>query len=983
MIRPPASSMIGQTISHYRVVERLGGGGMGVVYKAVDTRLNRTVALKFLSADQMGDADAAARFRQEAQAASALDHPNICTVFEIDEAPEGQTFIAMAHYDGETLKQRIERGPLPVVDAVGIARQIAQGLAKAHAAGIVHRDIKPANLIVTIDGIVKILDFGIAKAPGQEELTRTGTTLGTLSYMAPEQVSGAGADHRVDLWALGAVLHEMLAGHPPFGRDDPTAVVSAILARDPTPLEGVRADVPEALQQVVLRALRKPRDDRYQHASEIERDLAAVATALAAPVTVGRDARPRWSPLRRWGVAAALMLAAAAGLWAWTTSSNARRAREELIPQATRLANEGHYAAAFTIAARAEQLVPNNPSLQALWPSISAHATLRTTPDGAEVFFREYGKTDGEWQRVGTTPLERVRLPQGLFEWRIEHAAAEQMVLVARLPGPMLTDMFNLGIPTIALAPKGTQPAGMTLVPGGSRIVSIVGFPATFVTLAPYFIDRYEVTNREFKEFLDAGGYRDDRYWAELPFLRAGRSLSWKDAVADFVDRTGRPGPSTWELGDYPAGQEDHPVGGVSWFEAVAYARFRGKTLPSITHWAHASASLDATFAIANLSNFSNREPARVGSYAGMGPFGSFDTAGNLREWVWNASGDERWILGGAWNEPSYVGTVPRSLSPFDRSAVNGFRCAIYPAGTVVADALMAPRPIVPEDHRTAKPVSDEAYQILAKQFAYEPGPLNARVEWTNDTHRDYVRQRITFDAGYDDERTPLHLFLPRNAQPPFRTVVFSPGSAAFMNPGSSDERMETSLDPHEFVYKSGFALAYPVYDGSFERWRPVPDLTGAELLRHERIGAAHRRQDLGRTIDYLETRQDIQSDRLFYLGFSRGAAAIVHVALEPRLKGAILLSGGVTRLPPEFYAPNYAPRLTIPVLMLNGRYDHIFPVETAQIPLFAFLGTPPAHKRHVIYDAGHFPLPRNEWIPEALAWLEKYLPATPPSTPR
>ncbi len=230
--------MIGQTVSHYRIVERLGGGGMGVVYKAVDTRLNRTVALKFLSADQIRDADAAARFRQEAQSASALDHPNICTVFEIDDAPDGQTFIAMAHYEGETLKQRIERGPLSVGDAVGIARQIAQGLAKAHSAGIVHRDIKPANLIVTTDGIVKILDFGIAKAPGQEELTRTGTTLGTLSYMAPEQLSGAGTDHRVDLWALGAVLHEMLAGQPPFGRDDPTALVSAILARDPAPLSG-------------------------------------------------------------------------------------------------------------------------------------------------------------------------------------------------------------------------------------------------------------------------------------------------------------------------------------------------------------------------------------------------------------------------------------------------------------------------------------------------------------------------------------------------------------------------------------------------------------------------------------------------------------------------------------------------------------------------------------------------------------------------
>ena len=862
-------------------------------------------------------------------------------------------------------------------------RQIAQGLAKAHAAGIVHRDIKPANLIVTTDGIVKILDFGIAKAPGQEELTRTGTTLGTLELHGARTIVGTGVDHRVDLWALGAVVHEMLAGQPPFGRDDPTTVVSAILARDPAPLSGLRADVPEALQQVVQRALRKPREERYQSASEIERDLAAIATALTAPVTVIREVSRRRSPILRWGIAAALILAAAAGLWAWTTGANVRRAREELIPEATRLADQGQYAAAFAVAEQAERLVPNDPSLQSLWPSISGNVTLQTTPSNAEVFFREYGKNDGEWRRAGTTPLENVRVPQGVFQWRIEHAAAEPLMLVTGIPGPVLTNLFNTGTPTIALAPKGTQPPGMTYVPGGSRIVSISSFPATFVTVAPYFIDRYEVTNREYKEFLNAGGYGDERYWADLPFTRAGRSLSWKEAVAQFVDWTGRSGPSTWELGDYPTGQDDYPVGGVSWFEAAAYARFRGKTLPSITHWAHASASPDVTFAIVNQSNFSSQGPTRVGSHSGMSPFGAHDTAGNMREWVWNASGEERWILGGAWNEPSYVGTSPRSLSPFDRSAVNGFRCATYPTGTVVADALTAPRPIVPEDHRTAKPVSDEAYQILAKQFAYEPGPLNARIEWTNDSHRDYVRQRITFDAGYDEERTPLHLFLPKNAQPPFRTVVFSPGSAAFMNPGPSDKGMTMFLDAHEFVYKSGFALAYPVYDGSFERWRPMPDLTGAELLRHERVSVAHRRQDLGRTIDYLETRQDIQSDRLFYLGFSRGAAAIVHVALEPRLKSAILLSGGVVRLPPEIYAPNYAPRMTIPVLMLNGRYDHIFPVETSQKPLFAFFGTPPEHKRHVIYDAGHFPLPRNEWIPEALAWLEKYVPATPAPTSR
>ena len=188
--------MEGQTISHYRVLEKLGGGGMGVVYKALDTHLDRHVALKFLPPELTRDDDARVRFTREAQAASALDHPNICTVYDIDSSPDGQLFIAMAYYEGETLKKRIEHGPLPIDEALDIAAQVAQGLSKAHDDGIVHRDIKPANLMLTKDGFVKIVDFGIAKLMGVTGPTQTGTTLGTVSYMSPEQISGDDADQQ-------------------------------------------------------------------------------------------------------------------------------------------------------------------------------------------------------------------------------------------------------------------------------------------------------------------------------------------------------------------------------------------------------------------------------------------------------------------------------------------------------------------------------------------------------------------------------------------------------------------------------------------------------------------------------------------------------------------------------------------------------------------------------------------------------------------
>ncbi|MFP5284279.1 MAG: serine/threonine-protein kinase, partial [Thermoanaerobaculia bacterium] len=212
--RPAKGGMLGRAIGHYVVKEHIGGGGMGVVYKAEDSRLERTVALKFLPPELTRDPVAKARFLQEARAASALEHPNICTIHEVDETEDGQLYLAMPAYDGETLKRKVESGPLPLAEAIDFAIQVGQGLAKAHRQGIVHRDIKPANLIVTGDGIVKILDFGLAKLAGAAGLTRAGFCLGTPSYMSPEQARGE-VDQRTDLWSLGVVLYEMVTGRPP------------------------------------------------------------------------------------------------------------------------------------------------------------------------------------------------------------------------------------------------------------------------------------------------------------------------------------------------------------------------------------------------------------------------------------------------------------------------------------------------------------------------------------------------------------------------------------------------------------------------------------------------------------------------------------------------------------------------------------------------------------------------------------------------
>ncbi|MFQ6115516.1 MAG: serine/threonine protein kinase, partial [bacterium] len=280
--------MTGKTISHFKIIEKLGSGGMGVVYKAEDTKLKRQVALKFLPSAIAEDSEERIRFEREAQAAAALDHPCIAAVHEIAES-EGQMFIVMACVEGVSLKKKIKSGPLTVEEAIDIAIQIAQGLKEAHDLGIVHRDIKSANVIVSPKGQVKITDFGLAKFKDEKTLTKSGAQMGSASYMSPEQIRGEPVDHQSDLFSIGVVLYEMLTGQLPFKGEDVHAQMFSIVYDLPQPVAMLKPEVPEALERIVERALKKQKEQRYQSIDELLTDLQALKRNMASGQAVHFD----------------------------------------------------------------------------------------------------------------------------------------------------------------------------------------------------------------------------------------------------------------------------------------------------------------------------------------------------------------------------------------------------------------------------------------------------------------------------------------------------------------------------------------------------------------------------------------------------------------------------------------------------------------------------------------------------------------------
>jgi len=767
-------------------------------------------------------------------------------------------------------------------------------------------------------------------------LTRAGQVLGTLAYMSPEQVHGRSVDARSDVFSFGVLLYEMLSGTRPFVGESHLDTATAILRDDPAPLDTLRRDVPPGLQAILERCLEKTPDNRFDSGEELHEALIALKRQIDTP------AAGFGSLLKRPAILAALVLVltgiVAGGAWLLHHSSRVSWARNQALPEIERLYSAGDRDGAMRLLYEAAEIIPDDPYLEQYFESIGIPVSLDSDPPGAVVWTKGYDHPERDWIRLGETPIDRANIAQPA-RYRVEKQG------YATFEGAP----FGVEI-TFRLFREDEIPPGMVYVPAGSAEFGA----ADPVALDAFWIDRHEVTNREYKRFVDDGGYRDDRFWAPEADLDA------------FVDTTGRPGPAGWALGVYPDGEDDLPVGGVSWYEAAAYAAWAGKSLPTVFHW-RLAAQQSIFSEILVWSNFDTKGPAPVGSYAGLGPNGTYDMAGNVREWCLNRIGELSFILGGAWSDPDYLYRSSDATGPSDRSAVNGFRC-MRTDGPPPESALAAIEDVV-VDHRQDTAIDDEAFDLVRRSFDYDDRDLDARVESTDEGPEYWRHEIVTVRATYGDERLPIHLYLPKNVDPPYQAVVyFPPSSARFLT-----DSQHPSFPFGYFIPQSGRALVYPIYKGTYDR---RVDVRGPNDDRDLTLQFA---KDLRRTVDFLETREDIDSDKLAFYGLSWGAYyGPLLTAIEPRFEASVLVAGGLYRIqagwPPADVPQNFAPRSTVPTLMVNGRRDFRAPVETNIRPMFDLLGTPPEHKRLALLEGGHVPASPNEVIREVLDWLDRYL---------
>lgn len=644
-------------------------------------------------------------------------------------------------------------------------------------------------------------------------------------------------------------------------------------------------------------------------------------------------------------------------------------AKNDLLPAIQKSVSENFLppTATFDMALEAEKYLSKDSAFIKLWPTLATKVTMETEPAGAEVWWKDYDKPNSEWRLAGITPLKEVRFPRPYLRLEIRKKNFQTI----EYAGPGTYWRLGPQIAHLKMDPTGSLPTNMVRIPAGATNMYIVGLEQPEPTnVGEFLMDKYEVTNAQFKTFMDAGGYTNRSFWT-YPIYLNGKEIPLESALKLFVDRSNVQGPADWEAGMFPDGKKDHPVTGISWYEAAAYAAYMQKQLPTVFHFGRVAETSRTEFIIP-LSNFNGKSTTPVGEMKGYNTFGIYDLAGNAREWCYNqnAGPGSRYILGGGWNDPVYAFNDGYYQPAIDRSVANGFRCIKELPGDTTLTALKRSLSFASRDYTKEKPVDDKIFNIFLNQFSYDKKPLDAKIEETINGES-WTAEKVSFDAGYNNERMLAFVFLPKNFNGPLQPILFFPGSNDIYSK-KFETRFVNSVD---FIVKGGRALIYPILKGTNERSDELKsDLPDESVFYRDHL--IMWRKDIGRTIDYLETRKDIQTGKLGFLGWSWGGyMGGIIPAIEKRFKAVVLNVGGMTMLKslPEADQINYLPRIKQPVLMLNGKYDMFVPVETAQKPMFNFLGTEKENKKMITYPTGHL-VPKIEFVKETLQWFDKYL---------
>ncbi len=1040
--------LVGKNLGHYHVLSLLGSGGMGEVYQVEDTRLKRKVALKLLPTELTANRDRLRRFEQEARAASALNHPNIITIHEIGEV-DGVNFIVTELIEGQTLRRLMATARMQLSLVLDVAMQVASALTAAHAAGIIHRDLKPENIMLRPDGLIKVLDFGLAKltesptsnlkseAPTVGRVdTEMGTVMGTAQYMSPEQARGLKVDARTDIFSLAVLIYEMVAGRLPFEGSNTNEIVASTLSdKEPAPLARYARELPAELERIVSKALRKDREERYQTIKDLLIDLRSlraelefqrrlerstppdssrdeIVAANSPPVAVetaeqpvaptaireektAREHRTKGGA-RLWKTAssrtglvviAATVIVAFSGWFFWSRA-NVKWARAQL-PRIEQLEQSQQYFEAYDLAIVAQKFLSDDATLTRLMPTISDNLSVTTEPAGAQVYLKRFVPEASRFppvEFVGTTPISNLRIARGQYILYIEkdgYAKIERTLSGAIWHASKLTIMP----PPLRIEQKliaaDKMPDRMTFIPGGDyRLVAWERPTDARVRLDDYFMDKYEVSNREYKEFINAGGYLKNQYW-QYSFVKDGRALSWERAMKEFRDRTGLPAPRSWSNQNFPEGKAEHPVTDITWYEAAAYAAFRGKQLPTIFQWEKAARDGNVASATSYMpwglfypgdtldqrANFNNNGTMPVSSSEfGLSPFGAYNMAGNVSEWCRNEMSGGFTATGGAWGEPEYTFAEYGAFPGFYSSNKLGFRCALNTPGATGDQGAW--RIELKREIAVYAPASEPSFNDYLSYYRYNKTPLDPQIVEVQET-AEWQREKITLN-GADGERVIAYLYLPKNFPRPLQVINIVPAGDVEQGHRSLPASIEDILAP---LIKSGRAVFGVITKGYIERLRPAgyepPDPRTVEY----REMIINRITDVRHGLDYLATRDDVDAHRIAFFGPSSGAhIGLILAAVEDRYASVILQGAGLRQAEVQTIAEanpiNFAPHIRAPKLMAHGRYDEDIALKTEAEPLYKLLREP---KRLVLFEGGHIP-PNELFVPLMNGWLDETL---------